>query len=116
MAINFLSSIEIDGSCSVTSIDNDNNTYTGILVWDGQGLKYRTKAQLLADIGAGSGYHVFRMAPLAKNGLVYAVDIQPEMLEAIELKKKQKRCLTLRRFLDLRKVSIYPKTHLIKFY
>ena len=37
----------------------------------------------IADIGAGSGYHVFRMAPLAENGLVYAVDIQPEMLEAI---------------------------------
>lgn len=55
MAINFLSSIEIDGSCSVTSIDNDNTTYTGILVWDGSGLKYRTKAQLLSDIGAGTG-------------------------------------------------------------
>ena len=41
----------------------------------------------IADIGAGSGYHVFKMAPLAKNGLVYAVDIQSEMLEAIELKK-----------------------------
>ena len=30
----------------------------------------------IADIGAGSGYHVFRIAPLAKKGLVYAVDIQ----------------------------------------
>ena len=44
----------------------------------------------IADIGAGSGYHVFKMAPLARNGLVYAVDIQPEMLEAIELKKRSK--------------------------
>jgi tRNA A58 N-methylase Trm61 len=34
----------------------------------------------IADIGAGSGYHVFRMAPLANNGLIYAVDIQVEML------------------------------------
>ena len=42
----------------------------------------------IADIGAGSGYHVFKMASLAKNGLVYAVDIQPEMLELIELKKR----------------------------
>ena len=40
----------------------------------------------IADIGAGSGYHVFRMAPLAKNGVVYAVDIQSEMLEAIKSK------------------------------
>ena len=30
----------------------------------------------IADIGAGSGYHVFRMAPIAKKGMVYAVDIQ----------------------------------------
>ena len=37
----------------------------------------------IADIGAGSGYHVFKMAPLAKNGKIYAVDIQPEMLQAI---------------------------------
>ncbi|GAA4325734.1 class I SAM-dependent methyltransferase [Pontixanthobacter gangjinensis] len=42
----------------------------------------------IADIGAGSGYHVFKMAPLAGNGLVYAVDIQPEMLSEIEKKKK----------------------------
>ena len=55
MAISFLSSIEITGSCTVTSIGNDNSSYTGILVWDGSALKYRTKAQLLSDIGAGSG-------------------------------------------------------------
>jgi ubiquinone/menaquinone biosynthesis C-methylase UbiE len=45
----------------------------------------------IADIGAGSGYHVFRMAPLAKNGLVYAVDIQVEMLKAIQKTKKLKK-------------------------
>lgn len=37
----------------------------------------------IADIGAGSGYHVFKMAPLNTKGVVYAVDIQPEMLNAI---------------------------------
>ncbi len=37
----------------------------------------------IADIGAGSGYHVFKMASMANNGLVYAVDIQDEMLAAI---------------------------------
>jgi SAM-dependent methyltransferase len=45
----------------------------------------------IADIGAGSGYHVFRMAPVAKNGLVYAVDIQVEMLKAIQKTKKLKK-------------------------
>jgi len=37
----------------------------------------------IADIGAGSGYHVFKMATMANKGLVYAVDIQDEMLAAI---------------------------------
>jgi ubiquinone/menaquinone biosynthesis C-methylase UbiE len=36
---------------------------------------------LVADIGAGTGYHVRRIAPkIAPAGRVYAVDIQPEML------------------------------------
>ena len=43
---------------------------------------------IIADIGAGSGYHVFRMAPLAEKGLIYAVDIQGEMLMAIEKTKE----------------------------
>lgn len=42
----------------------------------------------IADIGAGSGYHVFQMAPLANNGLIYAVDIQDEMLAELQRKKK----------------------------
>ena len=41
----------------------------------------------IADIGAGSGYHVFRMSPMAYNGHVYAVDIQEEMLNEIQSKK-----------------------------
>ncbi len=43
----------------------------------------------IADIGAGSGYHVFRMAPMAYNGHVYAVDIQVEMLNEIQSKKEK---------------------------
>ncbi len=43
----------------------------------------------IADIGAGSGYHVFKMSPMVSEGLIYAVDIQDEMLEAIEQKKSQ---------------------------
>ncbi|MGB3608499.1 MAG: class I SAM-dependent methyltransferase [Psychroserpens sp.] len=44
-------------------------------------------SEVIADIGAGSGYHALRMASIARDGLVYAVDIQPEMLNAIEQKK-----------------------------
>lgn len=39
----------------------------------------------VADIGAGSGYHVRRIAPIVgEGGQVYAVDIQPEMLAILE--------------------------------
>ncbi len=41
---------------------------------------------IIADIGAGSGYHVFKMAEIAEDGLVYAVDIQEEMLAEINRK------------------------------
>lgn len=43
----------------------------------------------IADIGAGSGYHVFKMATKADQGLIYAVDIQDEMLRAIREKMSQ---------------------------
>lgn len=41
---------------------------------------------VIADIGAGSGYHVFRMSQMAHKGVIYAVDIQPEMLVAMAYK------------------------------
>ncbi len=42
----------------------------------------------IADIGAGSGYHVFKMSNKATEGKIYAVDIQDEMLDAIRKKIK----------------------------
>ncbi len=39
---------------------------------------------VVADLGAGTGYFTFRMAPLVPQGRVYAVDIQTEMLRIIE--------------------------------
>jgi ubiquinone/menaquinone biosynthesis C-methylase UbiE len=45
---------------------------------------------VVADIGAGSGYHAFRIAPLvAPKGKVLAVDIQKEMLDLIRQKMRQ---------------------------
>ena len=38
----------------------------------------------VADIGAGSGYLSKRMAPLIAPGKVYAVDVQPQMVELLE--------------------------------
>lgn len=44
---------------------------------------------VVADIGAGSGYLSFRMAEMVGDkGKVYAVDIQPEMLEIIRKRMK----------------------------
>ncbi|MGB3778180.1 MAG: class I SAM-dependent methyltransferase [Tunicatimonas sp.] len=43
---------------------------------------------VVADIGAGSGYFTFRISPRVPQGKVLAVDIQPEMLEMIERKQQ----------------------------
>ena len=44
---------------------------------------------VVADVGAGTGYFTFRLAPLVPQGKVYAVDIQPEMLAVIEKRKQE---------------------------
>lgn len=39
----------------------------------------------VADIGAGTGYYARRMAPLVgSSGVVYATDVQPEMMKILE--------------------------------
>ena len=68
----------------------------------------------IADIGAGSGYHAFKLASLAKNGLIYAVDIQSEMLNEIELKKKSNRILNIETILGSEKGIDLPKHSLDK--
>ena len=50
-----------------------------------EALKFR-RADVVADIGAGTGYHVRRIAPKVPGGKVYGVDIQPEMLTLLSNK------------------------------
>ncbi|PSB29092.1 SAM-dependent methyltransferase [filamentous cyanobacterium Phorm 46] len=45
---------------------------------------------IVADIGAGTGYFSFRIAPLVPQGKVLAVDVQPEMINFLELNKIEK--------------------------
>ena len=68
----------------------------------------------IADIGAGSGYHVFRMAPLAKKGLVYAVDIRSEMLMAIEKTKESSKIRNVEAILGSEKSVQLPKNSVDK--
>ncbi len=44
---------------------------------------------VVADIGAGTGYFSFRMARRVPRGRVLAVDIQPEMLAIIEARRER---------------------------
>lgn len=45
--------------------------------------------EIIADIGAGSGYYTFRMAQKVPEGKVLAVDLQPEMLDIMRQKIKK---------------------------
>ncbi|QZZ21811.1 class I SAM-dependent methyltransferase [Leptothermofonsia sichuanensis E412] len=44
---------------------------------------------IVADIGAGTGYFSFRLAPLVPQGKVLAVDIQPEMIAILTAIKQE---------------------------
>ena len=68
----------------------------------------------IADIGAGSGYHVFRLAPLAKKGLIYAVDIQSEMLMAIEMTKESRKIRNIETILGNEKSVHLPNNSVDK--
>jgi ubiquinone/menaquinone biosynthesis C-methylase UbiE len=53
---------------------------------------------VVADIGAGSGYHTSRISKLLTNGKVYAVDIGPEMIKYIDqriIKEKLNNVITV---------------------
>jgi SAM-dependent methyltransferase len=44
---------------------------------------------VVADVGAGTGFFSFRISRVVKQGKVFAIDIQPEMLAVIEKRKEQ---------------------------
>jgi ubiquinone/menaquinone biosynthesis C-methylase UbiE len=44
---------------------------------------------VIADIGAGTGYYTFKLAPKVPKGKVYAVEIQDEMIEIVKERIKK---------------------------
>lgn len=48
-----------------------------------------TKTSIVADIGAGTGYYSFKIAPRVSQGKVYAEEIQDEMLHYLANRRNQ---------------------------
>jgi precorrin-6B methylase 2 len=48
-----------------------------------------TASSKVADIGAGSGYYTYRVATRVPSGIVYAVELQDEMITLLKNRKKE---------------------------
>ena len=48
-----------------------------------------TAESVVADLGAGSGYYTFRIAPKVPKGKVYAVEIQDEAIQFLQSRSKE---------------------------
>ena len=59
------------------------------------------RGMVVADVGAGSGVMTFKMAKLVgPSGKVYAVDIQPEMLEILQTRAQRDKVTNIQTVLD----------------
>jgi ubiquinone/menaquinone biosynthesis C-methylase UbiE len=59
------------------------------------------RGMVIADIGAGSGFMSFKMAKLVgASGKIYAVDIQPEMLDILQDRARSEKVTNIQTVLD----------------
>ena len=73
-----------------------------------EALKFKP-GEKVADIGAGTGYHTRRISgKVGTNGLVYAVDIQPEMLTLLTNKLAEEKIKNVRAVLGTEKDPKLP--------
>lgn len=70
MAINFLRGIEIDGTITATINADANSGYDGILVSTSGLIEYRTKSEILSDIGAGTMSNFIAAASSGSNSTI----------------------------------------------
>ena len=50
---------------------------------------------IIADVGAGSGYYTVRMSKILNGGKIYAVDVQPEMIEYLDNRIKKEKLINV---------------------
>lgn len=63
---------------------------------------------VVADIGAGSGYYSLRIAPMVPQGKVLATDIQPEMLDIIRRKQAEQQITNIETILSTETDPMLP--------
>jgi len=64
---------------------------------------------VVADIGAGSGYHSALLSKMVGNGKVYAVDIEPEMIAYLNERIKQEKLSRIVPVLSTEKNAALPE-------
>ena len=67
-------------------------------------------SDVVADIGAGTGYFTFRLSEAVPQGKVFAVDVQPDMLAIIEKRMAQEEAYNVEPVLGTEKTPNLPDT------
>jgi ubiquinone/menaquinone biosynthesis C-methylase UbiE len=66
---------------------------------------------VIADIGAGSGYYTARVSKLLTAGKIYAVDVQPEMIDFLNNRIKKEKLTNVETVLgEEKKVPLAPSS------